>query len=143
MRYYILGSHRGQPDRTNNILARGLGVFSLLLGTLELLMADRLAHALGLDGYTWVISAYGVREALTGLVVLFFKDAAPGIWLRVLGDGLDLATLIWGFMREPADRTNILLAGLIVSPIVLFDIFCALRFKRSSVQPLEPIGTPA
>lgn len=143
MRYYILGPHRGQPDRLANNLARGLGVFSLLLGTLELVMADRLAHALGLDGHTWVLTAFGVREILTGLIVLFFKDAAPGIWLRVLGDGLDLATLVWGFMREPADRTNILLAALIVSPVVLLDIYCALRLGRRSAQPLEPIGTPA
>ncbi len=143
MRYFITGPHRGQPDHTSDRLARALGVFSLLLGALELFTADRLAHALGLDGHAWIISAYGMREILSGLVVLVMKDAAPGIWLRIAGDVLDGATLAWGFMRDPTDRANILLAMLTVSPVVLLDIYCAVRLGRGSREPLEPVGTPA
>lgn len=140
MRYFIAGAQRGHADRLTDRLARGLGVFSLALGAAELLLAGPLAQALGLDGQAWILLAYGVREILSGLVLLSLKDTAPGIWLRVLGDLLDGATLAYGYVRDPADRTNILIAVLVVTPIILLDVYCAMRLQRSSRQPLHPLG---
>src|SRR3954452_7418714 len=82
-------SSLGSVDR----LARGLGWFSIALGTLELLAPHRVTHALGMEGREGLVRAYGVGELLAGVLTLSVEKKA-GLWSRVAGAGLDMATLV-------------------------------------------------
>lgn len=93
-------------------LARGLGWFSIALGTLELLAPHRVTHALGMDGREGLVRAYGVRELLAGVLTLSVEKRA-GLLSRVAGDGLDMATLV-GELRPSNPRVGTVLAALVM-----------------------------
>src|SRR5947209_1713241 len=138
MRYETKGSKRGQADRFTYRLAQFLGVFSLLLGIGELILGDAIAQYIGLGGYEWLIRVYGAREFLNGVLILASKDPTPWIWLRVIGDMLDSATLIWGYMRDPSHLTGVMMSFTSVTPIVIADIYAAFKLSSESKRPLEP-----
>src|SRR4051812_10328460 len=138
MRYKTNESQRGQADTATYRLAQGLGVFSIVLGMIELIWGGPLGRSLGLDGYEWIVRVYGAREMLNGILILASKDPTPWIWLRIIGDALDAGTLIWGYMRHPEDATGIIIAFIAVTPVVIADIFCAIKLTRESKQPLAP-----
>src|SRR4051795_5342923 len=79
----------GAADR----MARNLGWFSLGLGALEILAPRRITRALGMDGQENLVRAYGLREVASGMLTLSVEKNA-GLWSRVAGDGLDIATLM-------------------------------------------------
>src|SRR3954453_16224781 len=81
----------GASDR----MARNLGWFSLGLGALEIFAAERITRALGMEGKENLVRAYGFREVSAGLLSLSIEKKA-GLWSRVAGDGLDIATLMAG-----------------------------------------------
>src|SRR3954468_7267805 len=81
----------GHSDR----MARNLGWFSLGLGALEILAPWRITRALGMEGHEGLVRAYGFREVASGMLSLS-TDKKAGLWSRVAGDGLDLATLMGG-----------------------------------------------
>lgn len=122
------------PSRNGNSgiykLARILGYLSIVIGVTELLWADSLALSLGLSRFEWLVRAYGVRETLTGVLILVSKDPTPWIWLRVLGDMLDGATLGWGYARDPYKIMNIAMTFATVTPVIIADIYCALKLTR-------------
>ena len=154
MRYKTNNSQRGQADTATFRLAQGLGVFSIVLGVAELIWGKCLGRSLGLDRKEEVVRAYGAREVLTGIPILVSKDPTPWIWLRVAGDALDAGTLLGGYKRRPGDVRGILTAFLAVTPVVIADIYCAIKLSRESKKPLAPVkdysnrsgfprGTPA
>src|SRR4051812_49131148 len=101
---------RGHPDSATDALARGLGVFSIALGLVELLAARSLTRALGMQGNETLVQAYGAREIATGIGILASKDPTPWIWGRVGGDALDIATLVTGLDEDNPNRGNVGLA---------------------------------
>jgi hypothetical protein len=111
-------------------LARFLGYASIAVGLTELIWADSLALNLGLSRFEWLVRAYGVREVLTGVLILVSKDPTPWIWLRVIGDGIDGATLGWGYMRDPFKLAGIAMTFVTVTPIIIADVWCAIRLTR-------------
>ena len=138
MRYRTNESQRGQPDKTAQGLAKFLGVFSIVLGLGELLLHNWLSAKLGLQGYDWIIPTYGVREILTGALILAVKDPTPWIWLRVIGDVLDIATVAFGYSRHLADNINFVVTFIILAGATAIDLYCALRLSRDSKEPLPP-----
>src|SRR4051812_4181604 len=100
MRYKTNESQRGQADTATWGLAQGLGIFSIVLGLIELIWGGALGRSLGLDGQEWIVRAYGAREILTGILIFALKDPTPAIWLRVAGDVLDIGTLAYGYTRD-------------------------------------------
>jgi hypothetical protein len=136
--------HRGAADA----LARGLGWFSIALGLGELLAAERLTRALGMEGQENLVRAYGVREIATGLGILAADDPTPWIWGRVAGDALDLATLAPAFDRRNPERNRVGLALGMVGGVTAIDIACAqaLRVERRPRPPLrdysDRVGMP-
>ena len=105
-------------------LARGLGWFSIALGSLELLAAHRVTNALGMEGREGLVRAYGVRELLAGVLTLSVEKKA-GLWSRVAGDGLDMATLV-GELRPSNPRAGTVLAALVmVGGVTMLDYMCA------------------
>src|SRR5271165_278103 len=77
---------------TSDRLARGLGWFSLALGTAEILAPRGFTRALGLEGHERLVRAFGFREIVSGVLSLSV-DKRTGLWSRVGGDVMDIATV--------------------------------------------------
>lgn len=110
--------------------AKGLGVFSLVLGAAEILAPVFLSRKLGLKGKQGIIRGYGVREAANGLFLLLSKKPAPWLWTRVAGDAIDLATLAQGKTRNKQQKRNLILALAAVGGVTLIDILTAKAASR-------------
>jgi hypothetical protein len=140
MRYKPEGSRqRGHPDSATDTLARGLGVFSIALGLVELLAAKRLSRALGMWGSHNLIRAYGAREIATGAGILAAKDPTPWIWGRLAGDAIDAATLAPGLHPGNPRRGNVAAALAFAGGATALDVYCAQALSRSSPVPLAPL----
>jgi hypothetical protein len=118
-------------NSTGYKVARFLGYASIAIGLIELIWADSLALNLGLSRFEWLVRAYGVREVLTGVLILVSKDPTPWIWLRVIGDAIDGATLGWGYMRDPFKMMGIATTFMAVTPVIIADVWCALKLTKS------------
>ncbi|WP_206533554.1 MULTISPECIES: hypothetical protein [unclassified Mesorhizobium] len=104
----------------SDVVARKLGWFSIALGMAELIASERIARALGMPGKEGLIRAYGAREISSGILSLS-ADKQPGLWSRVAGDGLDIATLLWAFRHDNPKRDNVGLALVLVAGVTLID----------------------
>lgn len=105
-------------------LARGLGWFSIALGVAELAMARRLTRKLGLRGKEDLVRAYGIREISSGLLCLSVNKQT-GLWSRLAGDALDIATLTRGLHRANPKRPNVGLALALVAGVTALDMMAA------------------
>jgi hypothetical protein len=126
-------TERRNPEHNSTAykLARVLGYASVAIGLVELIWTDSLALNVGLSRFEWLLRAYGVREVITGVLILVSKDPAPWIWLRVIGDAIDGATLGWGYMRDPFKATSIAMTFVTVTPVIIADVWCALKLTKS------------
>jgi hypothetical protein len=106
---------------TSDQLAKVLGWFSIGLGLAELIAPSRITNALGMQGKEGLVRAYGAREIASGLLCLS-PDKQTGLWSRVAGDGLDLATLLSGLRDDNPKRDNVALALMMVLGITLLDV---------------------
>jgi hypothetical protein len=113
-------SSRGISDQ----LAVGLGWFSIALGVTQLLATRQLTRSLGLEGREGLMRAFGVRELFSGLLSLS-ADKQAGIWTRVAGDGLDIATLVSAHNDNNPKKRNVGLALSAVTGVTLLDLACA------------------
>jgi hypothetical protein len=138
MRYKTNEEQRGQADTATYGLAQGLGVFSIVLGLIEVIWGGSLGRSLGMDGQEWIVRLYGGREILNGILILASKDPTPWVWLRVAGDALDIGTLAWGYTRDPGDLTGIVIALVAVLGVTAADIYCASKLSSESKVPLAP-----
>jgi len=129
-------SSMGASDR----LARGLGWFSIALGVTELVAAERLARTLGMRGQEALIRAYGVREIGAGVLCLSV-DKNVGLWSRVAGDGLDIATLMMAMRDDNPKRDNVGLALAAVAGVTMLDLAAAqgasMRHRRGRGRPRD------
>ncbi|WP_245557563.1 hypothetical protein [Deinococcus peraridilitoris] len=114
-------------------IARGLGWYSIALGTLELLAPGRMSRALGLGSRASLVRTYGLRELAHGAAILTQRNPAPWVWTRVAGDALDLLVLGKALGR-PARGAR--LAVLAVLGTTIVDVLCA----RQLSQPTSPKG---
>ena len=130
---------RGHPDSATDTLARGLGVFSIALGLAEVFGARSLTRALGMEGHESLVRLYGAREIGTGLGILFAEDPTPGIWGRVAGDALDIATLMTGLEGDNPKKGNVAVALAAVAGVTALDVYCGKVLSSESAVPLPPI----
>jgi len=101
-------------------IARGLGWFSLVLGTVELAAPGTLARMLGLQGKEALLRAYGAREVMAGIPTLSM-DKRVGLASRLAGDVIDIATLLPALGRGNPKRGNALLALAVVGAVTTLD----------------------
>lgn len=109
---------------TSDQFVKALGWFSLGLGLTELLAAGQITRALGLEGKEGIVRAFGVREIGHGILTLSI-DKQVGLWSRVAGDGLDIATLMGGLRHENPKRDNVAIALAMVLGVTLLDMIGA------------------
>lgn len=139
MRYKTNESQRGQPDTATYRFAQSLGVFSIVLGLLELVFGRWVGRSLGLNGKEKIVRLYGGREILTGVAILASKDPTPWVWGRVAGDALDIATLAYGYTRDPDDVAGVATALVAVAGVTAADVYCAAKLSGESKRPLPPM----
>jgi hypothetical protein len=113
-------SSRGLSDSA----AKGLGWFSIALGLTELLGAERLTKALGMEGKEGLVRAFGARELVHGMLCLSVDDKL-GAWSRVGGDALDIATLLAAYNDNNPKKHNVALALAAVAGVTLLDLATA------------------
>jgi hypothetical protein len=123
---------------TADKLAKALGWFSIGLGLTELLGARRLTRALGMEGHETLVRAYGAREIGSGIMALS-TEKRTGLWSRVAGDGLDIATLMTAMRPDNPKRDNVGIALAMVVGVTLLDIAAAQAF---SVRHSRDRGRP-
>jgi hypothetical protein len=110
-------------------VAKGLGWFSLALGAVELVAANRLARWLGLPHKAGLIRAFGAREIGAGVMTLS-SEKGPALWSRVAGDALDIAVLAGGLDRRNRRRGNAELAMAAVIGVTILDLVTASLVSR-------------
>lgn len=109
--------------------ARGLGWFSVAVGSVELLAAPR---------------GGGLRKIVNGVGLLGSEEPAPWMWARVAGDAADLVALA----RAPR-RGRAMALGAAVAGVLVLDLLVARRlgsapaaeaadYRRRSGLPLPP-----
>lgn len=131
-------THRTQHGHaiSAEALARGLGVFSIALGVVEMFAARSLTRVLGMQGSEGLVQAYGAREIATGIGILASRDPTPWMWGRVAGDGLDMATLVTGIGKDNSERGNVGLALAAVAGVTALDVYCAQALGSGSPRQL-------
>src|SRR4051812_40958916 len=117
-------------------LARGLGWFSLGLGLFELLAPQKITRTLGMEGKESLVRAYGVREICSGVLSLT-TEKQVGLWSRVGGDAIDIATLTAAINDDNPKNDNVGLALAAVAGITLLDIAAA---EAATVRHRRPAG---
>src|SRR5215210_5648721 len=84
----------GLPLTSATRLAKGLGWFSVGLGLAEILAPRAIANISGVSNkHTGLIRLYGLREISSGITIFAQKKPTEGVWSRVVGDAIDLASL--------------------------------------------------
>jgi hypothetical protein len=105
-------------------LGKALGWFGIGLGIVELVAPRTITRALGMRGQEGLIRAYGAREIGAGVLSLSLEKDL-GLWSRVAGDGLDIATLLNAYRPGNPKRGNVGLALGMVIGVTLLDILGA------------------
>lgn len=119
-----LGPERRLDD--GRTLARGLGWFSIGLGLAELLAPERITRFLGVDDeHTGLVRFYGARELASGVAILSQRHPTAGVYSRIAGDTVDLASLAAAMNGEDANRGNIATAMAMVAGVTALDMLCA------------------
>ena len=121
----------GLPSASAKKLAKGLGWFSVGLGLAELLAPRAIANISGVpNARTGLIRLYGLREIASGITIFAQKNPAAGVWSRVAGDALDLASLGNAAMSPNANRGRIAFATANVLAVTTLDVMCAKQLSN-------------
>ena len=96
------------------------------MGLAEVLAPRAMARLTGVHNQG-LLQLYGLREIACGLDILATYRPVGGLWARVAGDALDLATLA-GADDPGAARP----AALAVLGVTALDIICALQLSAAA-----------
>ena len=132
--------HRATRDSVD-IMAQGLGLFSLALGAAEVFAPRRLARWLDIEGQEPLLRLYGMREIGTGIGILASGNKAPWLWGRVAGDVLDLATL-GATMGASRRKDSVAMAIGSVALVTALDVACAQALVNGRGEPVEHDWVP-
>lgn len=114
------------PKSNAKRLARGLGWFSIGLGLTELLAPRTIAKISGVSNkHTGLIRLYGLREIAAGVTIFSQQRPVAGLWSRVAGDALDLASLGMAFTAPEAKRGRVAFATANVLAVTALDLVAA------------------
>lgn len=87
-----------------------------------------MAQAFGLEGSETLIRAFGVREIGAGMATLS-TERKLGLWSRVVGDAMDLMTLLTALDSAPRQRANVKIAILAVAGVTALDVIGAVALS--------------
>ncbi len=116
----------GLPSTNAKRLAKGLGWFSLALGTTELLAPKFIARISGIpERRAGTIRLFGLCEIASGISIFAQKNTAGALWSRVAGDALNLTSLGVACTAPDAKRGRITLATANVLAVTALDVIAA------------------
>ena len=135
-------SEPGLPSSSARRLANGLGWFSLGLGFAELLAPRAIANITGVSKErTGLIRLYGLREIAAGMAIFAQKKPTVGVWSRVAGDAMDLASLGTAFTSPNAKTGRLAFATANVLAVTALDVMCARQLSANGSQGIHASGT--
>jgi len=132
-----MAAHEGNGRPAKDVVARGLGWFSVALGAAQLAAPRRLARLIGVkdnDEHSVAMRAVGVREVATGVGILARPRPAGWLWGRVIGDAIDLALLA---KADTKDRGRTVAAIAAVAGVTVPDVLESTRLTRSNDESSE------
>jgi uncharacterized membrane protein len=122
----------GLPKSGAKRLAKGLGWFSIGLGVSELLAPKAIAKISGVSNtHTALIRLYGLREIAAGVTIFMQENPAAGVWSRVAGDALDLASLGKAFASPSANKGRVAFATANVLAVTALDLIAATQLSAN------------
>lgn len=123
--------------------AKGLGIFSIALGAVELLAPAALGQMIGLsDKYSRYLPLLGVREVAHGVAIMSQTKPTESAWSRVVGDGVDLAFLKTACDDSENNSTRLACATVAVLGVTALDILCASMLSKQIWTENEHALTP-
>ena len=128
----------GLPNASAKKLAKGFGWFSIGLGLAELFAPRAIANISGVpNARTGLIRLYGLREIASGIAIFSQENPAAGVWSRVAGDALDLASL-GNAARSPNARTGrIAFATANVLAVTTLDVIAAKQLSSNGSRGIH------
>jgi len=125
-------------NSTASTSARNLGILSLALGAGALLMPTPLSQLTGLQQHRRLLPFIGLRELAAGIGLLSTRNPTPWLWARVVGDGMDLATILHSLLSpQNPRRTSAAVTAAVVGAITAIDIRESVRSRNSSGAAYE------
>ena len=123
-------------------LAKGLGWFSVGLGLAELLAPRAIASISGVSKErTGLIRLYGLRELAAGIMIFSKDEPVEGVWSRVAGDALDLASLGVAATSPDAKLGRVTFATANVLAVTALDVMCAMQLSNGSKKGIHAKGS--
>jgi uncharacterized membrane protein len=123
----------GLPSASAKKLAKGLGWFSIGLGLAELLAPRAIASISGVSkSRTGLIRLYGLREIAAGVTIFSQENPAGGVWSRVAGDALDLASLGNAARSPHSKKGRLAFATANVLAVTALDLVCAKQLSNGN-----------
>ena len=139
--YMREGAESGLPSSSAKRLAKGLGWFSVGLGLAELLAPRTIANITGVSKErTGLIRLYGLREIASGVTIFAQEKPTEGVWSRVAGDALDLASLGMAFTAPNAKKGRLAFATANVLAVTALDVMCARQLSANGSQGIHASG---
>ncbi len=121
-------------DLAVNVLAQGLGWFSIGLGLTEVVATGGLTEYLGMEKKATLVRCFGLREITAGTGLLTQSQPAPWFWARVGGDALDLAVLASSVGPNNPKRKRVGVALAIVAAVTVVDSIAALKAGHAQAE---------
>jgi uncharacterized membrane protein len=115
--------------------ARGLGWFSLGLGVAQLFAPRRVARLIGIrddERTCHILQTIGVREISSGAAILTNTESAGPVWMRVIGDVMDLGLLGLAAQSEDTERDRVVAATAAVAGITVIDALSAVQLSKAN-----------
>lgn len=121
-----------------------LGYFSLALGLSQLAAPGAIADLIGIKNRPrtrGVMRLLGMREVASGLAVLANPSSAGPLWLRTLGDAMDLSLLGAALQDGAPQKSRLVAATAAVAGVAAADAYGAARLSRNPLvqKVLEPV----
>jgi len=126
-----MAAHEGNGRPARDVVAQGLGWFSVALGAAQLAAPRTLARLIGIkddDEHSAAMRAVGVREVATGVGILARPRPAGWLWGRVVGDAIDLVLLA---KADTKDRGRTVAAMAAVAGVTVPDVLESTRLTRA------------
>src|SRR5215217_4681488 len=140
--YSVQRARPGLPSTSAKRLAKGLGWFSIGLGLAELLAPRAIANISGVSNkHTGLIRLYGLREISSGITIFAQKKPTEGVWSRVVGDAIDLASLGVAGSKPDAKLGRVAFATANVLAVTALDVICAMQLSSGSNQGIHARGS--
>jgi uncharacterized membrane protein len=128
-------------SRVTHTLVRGLGAFSIGLGTAQLAAPEVVNHLIGVrdNARTRQVQRYlgGAREVAAGVGLETRIKPNAWLWARVAGDALDLSMLgsVLSRARRRDAKRRAALATAAVAGVAVADLVAAVLTSRDGARP--------